>query len=194
MHDWLIQALSLIGGYLCGSIPFGLVWSKARNKGDPRTIGSGNIGATNIYRMAGFKMAALVYLSDFLKSAIPVLCVPEQYKIATGLACVVGHIFSIFLGFKGGKGVATACGVMAVIMPINFLIAGVIWWLCFKITGYVSLASLVGLLCNMILTLWFFDARYIWGMGAISTLIIYAHHSNIMRLIKGNENKMNKQS
>jgi glycerol-3-phosphate acyltransferase PlsY len=193
MHDWLLLALGCMMGYLSGSIPFGLVWSKIFKKGDPRNIGSGNIGATNVYRMAGLKMAALVYLSDFLKGAIPVFFAPEDWKIPMGIACILGHIFSIFLKFKGGKGVATACGVIGVLMPINFLISMVIWWVCLKITGYVSLASLVALLGNMILSLWFFDAPHMWGMGIISGLIIYSHRSNIVRLIKGQENTVDKK-
>ena len=188
MQNFEIQALCLTAGYLCGSIPFGLVWAKIFKKGDPRTMGSGNIGATNVYRLAGFKVAALVYISDFLKSALPVLLVPDQCKIPTGVACVIGHIFSIFLKFKGGKGVATACGVLGALMPFHFLAAIAVWWLCLKITGYVSLASLVGVLCAWILTVWFSDFQHTVGMTLIGALILYTHRSNVMRLIQGNEN------
>jgi len=181
----LIAYISM--GYVLGSIPFGLIWTKVFKKGDPRLVGSCNIGATNVYRMAGFKIAALVYVSDFLKSALPVLFVPTEYKIPTGIACIVGHIFSLFLKFKGGKGVAAACGVMVVVMPIAFGASLALWYLIFKTTGYVSLASLVGVFSALIFSAVFFDAQHIMGMGLISALIVYSHRSNISRLLQGKE-------
>lgn len=180
-------------GYLLGSLPFGLIWSKILKKGDPRTMGSGNIGATNVYRLAGLKVAALVYLSDFLKGALPVFFAPQGYKMPTGIACVLGHIFSIFLKLQGGKGVATACGVVALLFPLHFFVAMAVWWVCLKISGYVSLASLVGIFSILWMTFFFSSTQDTLGMAIISALIVYTHRSNILRLIQGKENSLGRR-
>ncbi len=174
-------------GYFSGSIPFAIIWPKIFNKGDPRTVGSGNPGATNVMRLAGVKFGILVYICDFLKSAIPVFLAPPSCKMMTGLACVFGHMFSIFLKFKGGKGVATACGVLAAIAPMYFVVAVIVFMTCLKITGYVSLGSLLGMFSAWAFSLFFSDFHEIIAMAAMFFLILYAHRENITRLIQGKE-------
>ena len=194
IHDsWINLTLYLAVAYGCGSIPFGVVWTKVLNKGDPRKVGSGNIGATNVYRLAGAKVSALVYLCDFLKSAIPLYYAPKAYQMPMGLACILGHVFPIFLKFKGGKGVATACGVMAVTMPIPLAWAALVWGCILKLTGYMSLASLSGLLCALVLTGLFFDLSHSVYMILITAVIMYAHRENIARLIQGTESRLDKR-
>lgn len=182
----------LLVAYICGSIPFGILWTRWLKKGDPRTVGSGNIGTTNVYRLAGIKVSALVYLSDFLKSALPLYFSPQAYQLPMGVACIVGHIFPIFLKFKGGKGVAPACGVMALTMPIHFIGAALIWGCVLKTTGYMSLASLSGMLGAFVLTALFFDRSSTVAMALITALIFYAHRENIFRLMRGTESSLKK--
>jgi glycerol-3-phosphate acyltransferase PlsY len=182
----------LVVAYICGSIPFGILWTRWLKKGDPRRVGSGNIGTTNVYRLAGIKVSALVYVSDFLKSALPLYFSPTEYQLPMGVACILGHIFPIFLKFKGGKGVAPACGVMALTMPINFMGAALIWGCLLKTTGYMSLASLSGMLGAFVLTVLFFDYSAVVSMALITTLIVYAHRENISRLMGGTEPSLKK--
>jgi glycerol-3-phosphate acyltransferase PlsY len=190
----MMPCLCLVTAYICGSIPFGILWTRWLNKGDPRTVGSGNIGTTNVYRLAGIKVSALVYFSDFLKSALPLYFAPEEYRLPMGVACIFGHIFPIFLNFKGGKGVAPACGVMAITMPIHFMGTALIWGCILKTTGYMSLASLSGMLGALVLTALFFDHYATISMTLITALIFYAHRENISRLIRGTEHRLKKAS
>ena len=191
-ESFLSLCIKLVVAYMCGSIPFGILWTRWLKKGDPRTVGSGNIGTTNVYRLAGIKVSALVYLSDFLKSALPLYFSPQEYQLPMGVACIVGHIFPIFLKFKGGKGVAPACGVMAITMPVHFMVAAVIWGAILKTTGYMSLASLCGILGAFILTALFFDHSATVAMALITALIFYAHRENIARLMRGTESSLKK--
>ena len=177
-------------GYFSGSIPFAIIWPKLFKKGDPRTMGSGNPGATNVVRLAGMKFGLLVYCSDFLKSAIPVLLAPPSCQMITGVACVMGHMFSIFLKFKGGKGVATACGVLAAVAKMYFGASLVVWLIVVKITGYVSLGSLLGMATAFVLSLWGYDWNEKVGMAVMTLLIFYAHRENIRRLIQGTESSI----
>lgn len=191
-ESFLSLCIKLVAAYMCGSIPFGILWTRWLKKGDPRTVGSGNIGTTNVYRLAGIKVSALVYLSDFLKSALPLYFSPQEYQLPMGVACIVGHIFPIFLKFKGGKGVAPACGVMAIVMPVHFMVAALIWGAILKTTGYMSLASLCGILGAFILTALFFDHSATVAMALITALIFYAHRENIARLMRGTESSLKK--
>ena len=183
-------AFWIITGYLCGSIPFGLWIPCLLGKGDPRTVGSGNTGATNVYRLAGLPTAILVYLCDALKGALPTWMAPPEQRLYVAIACVLGHIFSAFLKGKGGKGVATSCGVLLVIMPKTLLLAFMAWFVVWKGTRYVSLASLMG--CGAILIAgWVSPSR---GHGIFSAclfvILMWSHRSNIVRLIKGREAKV----
>ena len=190
-------------GYLLGSVPTGLLLTRLFSKVDPREAGSGNIGATNIYRIAGKRLGVVTLIGDILKGLIPIAVasawglvdrwgVSRDVWIAlVGLSPVVGHIFPIFLGFKGGKGVATALGVYLAVSPvavfIEFLVfLGVVWkW------RFVSVGSLICVITIPFLIAFFRSdsAAYFALSVIIAALVIYRHKENISRLLQGTENK-----
>jgi len=183
-------------GYLLGSVPTGLLLAKFFSKVDPRKTGSGNIGATNIFRTAGKGLGILTLVGDVLKGMIPIgiaiqLNVSDLWLAGVGLSTFLGHVFPIFLGFKGGKGVATALGVYLVISPIAVLIeflvfAGLVWkW------RYISLGSICCATTIPILIAFFrSDSQaYFIVSVAMAALILYRHQENIIRLLQGTENK-----
>ena len=143
--DW---AILLIAAYLIGSIPTGLILGKGIWKKDLRQYGSHNIGATNAWRILGRKAGLLIFILDFLKGQIGVLLGAYLFAspgamVLGGFAAIIGHMFPIFLGFKGGKGVATALGVIAALMPKVTVIVFVVWLVLVTITRYVSIGSIV---------------------------------------------------
>ncbi len=174
--------------YAIGGIPFGLVWSSLIGGPDPRTMGSGSVGATNIWRSQGPWLAVLVYGCDMAKSAILVAISPRPYAFVIGAMCVIGHIFSPYLRLKGGKGIATASGVLMGINPGVWLVCVLVWASIVAVTGYVSLSCLL-----MSLGYWLFlvlTSSPLWdviGMGVIVACVTWAHRSNIQRLLKGTE-------
>jgi glycerol-3-phosphate acyltransferase PlsY len=174
-------------GYICGSLPFGVWIPKWLHKGDPREGGSGNIGTTNVYRLAGIKTAAFVYVCDVLKGVLPVVVAPPSQKLSVGALCVLGHIFPLWLKFKGGKGIATACGVLLVVMPVNFFFCLVLWGMIVLFSGYVSMASLMAVLLNFALTAIFFDGSHIVFSSFLTGVLLYTHRSNLIRLWQGKE-------
>jgi len=183
--------------YLLGSVPVGLLLSKIKGA-DPRAVGSGNIGATNVMRAAGKITGALTLIGDVLKGLIPVMIafMLGETKIivtAAGLAAFLGHLFPVFLRFKGGKGVATALGVYLGLDPFAVLIAIIIFVLTISKWGFVSLGSLVGV-AAMPLLLYFLSApvQYIYLVLIIGALIFIKHKDNIRRLVAGTENKIGK--
>ncbi len=192
-----IFALFLLA-YLVGSIPFGLLLSKTQNI-DIREHGSGNIGATNVARTMGKKAGLLTLAGDVLKGWGAVflanLWFDEPIIIAlAGLAVFLGHLFSIFLNFKGGKGVATGLGVFSFLMPLSTLISAGIFALCLKISGYVSLSSILAAISLPLLGIFFrvpFPFIYLAVIVALFTL--QKHHSNILRLVEGTEAKFLKK-
>jgi glycerol-3-phosphate acyltransferase PlsY len=188
-----ILALVLALSYLFGSIPFGLLITKAAGLGDIRNIGSGNIGATNVLRVGNKKLAALTLLLDGLKGAAAVfsaeLILPELMPIA-GLAAMFGHLFPIWLNFKGGKGVATAVGVLtALAWPVGLSVMWA-WIVVAKFSRYSSLASLVSLGISPALAVLLDYSDYLWLTVSILLLIIWKHENNIKRLFAGNEPKI----
>jgi len=189
-------------GYLLGSIPTGLLLTRFFSKIDPRQEGSRNIGATNIYRTAGKKMGILTLIGDVLKGMIPIGIaiqmvggqwgLPADVWIAiAGLSPIVGHVFPIFLGFKGGKGVATALGIYLPISPIAvfiefFVFLTVVWkW------KFISLGSITCVITIPILVAFFrSDSQAYFVLSVIiAALVIYRHQSNISRILQGTENK-----
>ena len=183
-------------GYLLGSLPTGLLLTKLFSKADPRKTGSKNIGATNIFRIAGKSLGMATLIGDLLKGAIPAFLAiqwgeSDLWIAIAGLTPILGHIFPIFLGFKGGKGVATALGLYLVISPIavfiEFLIfAGIVWkW------RYISLGSILCATTIPILIAYFrSDSQAYFIISVlIAALILYRHQSNISRLLQGMENK-----
>jgi acyl phosphate:glycerol-3-phosphate acyltransferase len=180
--------------YLCGSIPTGVLLTKRLGL-DIRTLGSGNVGATNVARSAGKKVGLLTLLGDIIKGLVPVLVVRFFDLGETALACaavaaLLGHIFSPFLGFSGGKGVATGLGVLLGLAPLVILFALIFFSVTFAASRIVSLASLVATAATPLLLWWFAypHARLYAGL-LIALLIIVRHQENIVRLLNGQEQK-----
>ena len=186
--------LPLIVGYLLGSIPFGLVFARLGGKGDIRAIGSGNIGATNVLRTGRKGLAAATLLCDMLKGTAAVLLVGALFgfniSLFAGLAAVLGHVFPVWLNFKGGKGVATYIGVLiAVSWPVA-IAYGVIWLTVAGLTRYSSLAGLIASAATPFL-LWFLAALRPSLLFSILTIIVFImHRGNIARLLAGTEPKI----
>ena len=188
-------------GYLLGSVPTGIVLTRFFSKVDPRKTGSKNIGATNIYRTAGKTLGVLTLLGDTLKGAIPIWMaimwsqhdlwgIPDLWIALVGLSPILGHVFPIFLGFKGGKGVATALGTYLVISPSSVLIEAVLFSLIVWKWRIIALGSITCAITIPILIAIFRGERvHILLSVIIAALILYRHQSNIARLIQGTENK-----
>lgn len=188
---WLIPL-----GYLAGSIPFGFLIARVSKGVDVRQAGSGNIGATNVLRVVGSGAGALTLALDALKGWAPValsklLGSPEMLVATVGLAAFLGHLYPLFLGFRGGKGVATALGVLlALFAKIAFLIVGV-WLLIAAVFRYSSLAALIASIASPLLV-WALDGRppYVGLSIIICGLILIRHRENLGRLIAGEEGKI----
>lgn len=188
--------LVIILGYLFGSIPFGLILAKVMGAGDIRKIGSGNIGATNAMRTGNKKLGALTLLGDMLKGTAAVLVArvlaPEMMAFA-GFAAVIGHIFPVWLRFKGGKGVATALGMLLGLAPLVFLATVATWIAMFKWKRISSLSALTAMALAPIYC-YFTDNMQHTLMVLMLALVIFAtHHQNIARLMKGEEKGFKKQ-
>lgn len=186
--------VACIAAYLLGSIPSGLLLGKAYGI-DVRKEGSGNIGATNLYRTVGRRVGVLTLICDCLKGAIPVLAVklsalPADYAAWLGLAAFCGHVFSVFLRFKGGKGVATALGVFLALSPLAVAIALVVFLaLVFK-WRYVSLGSIAAAAVMPPAVSFLGGGRVVMLVTAIiAVTVILKHHENIKRLVAGTENR-----
>lgn len=187
--------------YLLGSIPFGLLLTKAFGRGDVRKVGSGNIGATNVARAAGMAAGVLTLVLDVAKGAGAVLLAEKlsnesaTWMMIAGLAALIGHCFPVWLKFKGGKGVATAMGVFLVLSPLACLAASILFALVVVFWRYVSLGS-VSAAAAMPLLIYFLWAPHhapplaiTFGGVAAALLIIYKHRGNLQRLVEGVEPK-----
>lgn len=183
-------------GYLCGSIPFGLLVARALRGVDVRGVGSGNIGATNVVRAAGRPAGLLVLVLDALKGALPVLLarelVPEDVSTAclVGLCAVLGHVFPVWLKLRGGKGVATAAGVLLVLAPWAIAAGALAWLVTFAVFRMGSLASLLGS-CAALVVVWRGEAGtdVAWLTTVVCVLILWRHGGNLRRLVKRTENR-----
>ncbi len=192
------EALMTIGlallAYIIGSIPSGLIIGKLFFNTDVRLYGSKNIGATNTYRVIGLKAALPVFLCDVLKGAIGVLLFSSLgpiYMLLGGILAMVGHNWSIFLGFKGGRGVATGLGVLIALSPLVALICFAIWGIIVYFTKFVSLGSIVAAIAGPFL-MWFTNES-IWFVlfNALAALfVVIRHRENIQRLLAGQELKV----
>ena len=179
--------------YLIGSIPSGLIIGKTFFNTDVRQYGSKNIGATNTYRVIGLKAALPVFLCDALKGAAGVILSSygPMYMILGGILAMMGHNWSIFLGFKGGRGVATGLGVLIALSPLVALIAFLVWGVIVYFTKLVSLGSIIA--AALVPILMYFTGESYWsvGFGALAALfVIVRHWDNIKRLLAGNELKV----
>jgi glycerol-3-phosphate acyltransferase PlsY len=185
---------ALVVGYLCGSIPFGLLITRAAGLGDVRKIGSGNIGATNVLRTGKKSLAALTLLLDALKGLLPVLVFSHFFglypALAAGFAAFLGHLFPVWLGFKGGKGVATYIGVLIAAAWQGAVVFAVAWLLVAFITRYSSLAALVAAVAAPV-ALALMGRYEVAGTFAVMSIIVFVkHRPNISRLLSGTETRI----
>jgi glycerol-3-phosphate acyltransferase PlsY len=199
MNEELLSLLMTVFGYVLGGIPFGIVVSKALGLPDPRTVGSKNIGFTNVLRVSGKTAGILTLLGDFGKGwvcawvAMHWLTV-ESYIMIVAFAPILGHMFSPFLGFKGGKGVATAVGVVLGLSPSIGLLLLLIWLGAVAIWRYSSGGALAAFGCFPIVTIVNEQRQEFFIFSLIvSTLIWIKHKDNIVRLWQGTESKMGKK-
>jgi acyl phosphate:glycerol-3-phosphate acyltransferase len=180
-------AAALALGYLLGSIPFGLILTRMAGLGDIRSVGSGNIGATNVLRTGNRKLAALTLLCDCLKGTLAVL-------IIAALGAVLGHMFPIWLSFKGGKGVATFLGAILALHWPAALVFGAVWIYC---AAFVRMSSFAGLTAALAVPLFLHAGGHIQQaeMALLLTLLIWLkHHQNIRRLLKGEEPRIGQKA
>lgn len=189
---------SLLFGYLCGSIPFGLILTRMAGLGDVRKIGSGNIGATNVLRTGNKKLAAATLLADALKGTAAVVAARQvlgmEAALLAGLGAFLGHLYPVWLKFKGGKGVATYLGVLLGLAPLIVIVFAVVWLGMAKVFRYSSLAALTAAVVVPI-------ALYLYGRPEVASLFvvmslitILKHHENIGRLLSGTESRIGDKS
>lgn len=196
----MFNVLAIIAAYLIGSLSFAVIVSKYYGMDDPRTYGSGNPGATNVLRSGKKKAAALTLLGDAVKGLVAVIlarCLQNALGLSdatialVAIAALVGHMWPIFFNFKGGKGVATALGVLLALSPATALLCALIWLVMafgFKVS---SLAALVATVCAPIFAFFMMPhASWAWATVFIATLVLYRHKSNIQNLLQGKESKI----
>jgi glycerol-3-phosphate acyltransferase PlsY len=188
-----------IAAYLLGSIPTGFLWARARGM-DIRTVGSGNIGATNVMRTVGKIPGILVLLLDAAKGFLPVFFAPRIFshldrsalQITCCVAVIAGHNWTCWLKFKGGKGIATSAGALLAMLPAPLACAFGVWLAVFAIGRYVSLASISAAVALPVAT-WFLQRDFAWFTAILGAVAIYKHRSNIQRLLAGTEHRIGKK-
>lgn len=207
MEEIIRSLVVVVFAYICGSVPWGYIIGKA-NGIDVRTVGSKNIGATNVTRCVGKKAGKLCFALDFLKGLLPVLI--ARYIIGVSgsvtellvvFAAILGHVFPVFLNFKGGKGVSTAAGAIMALAPVPLVTALVIWVVVFFISRYVSLASITAAAVLPVIA-WVMiltgnrngaSVPVAIVLTVIAALAIFRHRSNIRRLLDGTENRFGRK-
>jgi glycerol-3-phosphate acyltransferase PlsY len=201
----MYNVIAIAAGYLLGSIPFALLITRIFGVTDIRRLGSGNIGATNAWRAAGPAAGVLVAVFDigkgslavFLASQMPKTGLGFEYlRLLTGFAAVMGHIFPVYLGFKGGKGVNTALGVMLMLLPVEVLLACLVFVITVYVGRYISLGSILAafafalvILIEWSLKLTDIDTIYVPASVLLFLAILVTHRSNIKRLLEGRERR-----
>jgi len=193
----------LFASYILGAIPTSYLLSRLFAGIDLRQHGSGNLGATNLYRVLGWKYAIPAGVFDMAKGLIPVVAFAprvsdsELFALACGIAAILGHVFSVFVRFKGGKGVATAAGVMLGLTPVALAVSAAVWALLVRLTGYVSLGSIVAA-AILPLGVYALDdpstPAVFWITTGIAVGVIVLHRKNIQRLLKGTENRFGRRA
>lgn len=179
--------------YLLGSIPFGLIYSKIAGLGDIRNIGSGNIGATNVLRTGNKQVAAYTLLSDMTKGSIAVLITNKffsEFTLLSFLIVYLGHIFPIWLKFKGGKGVATFIGGILIVNYVLCLIFLITWGVVAKVFKISSLSAIVGFVVTLLTAFVLYDQNLSLLMFFFTVFSIYTHRDNIKRIVSGKESKI----
>jgi acyl phosphate:glycerol-3-phosphate acyltransferase len=186
--------LAFVVGYLLGSIPFGIIVTRLGGGVDPRSIGSGNIGATNVLRSGNKKLAALTLLGDALKGTLAAVLGfalgGEATALAAGLGAFLGHLFPVWLGFKGGKGVATYLGVVLGLAPVGALAFAVVWLTSAKLSKYSSLSALLASVLTPVVLMVLGYGRIAALMAVLAALLWIMHRDNIRRLLAGTEGKI----
>jgi glycerol-3-phosphate acyltransferase PlsY len=197
MIDWslaLQYAAALVFGYLCGSIPFGIIITRLAGAPDIRTIGSGNIGATNVLRTGRKSLAAATLLGDMLKGTLPVLLSGavsgRDAALAAAVGAFLGHLFPVWVRFKGGKGVATYIGLLLGLAWPAALLFCLVWLAVAALTRYSSLAALISSLAAPVFLWWRGDLALALLFAVLSLLLWFMHRGNIVRLTQGDENKI----
>jgi glycerol-3-phosphate acyltransferase PlsY len=196
----LIPVIWIVAAYLLGSVAFGIIVSKLFGLPDPRTVGSGNPGATNVLRSGKKLAAALTLLGDVVKGWLPVWLALQSDMLmwvvaAVGLAVFFGHLYPIFYRFKGGKGVATALGVMFAISPLLGLAAVITWIVVFTVSRYSSLAAIVAAALAPVYA-WFLLSAYndyVIAVAVMAVMLIWRHRSNVQKLLAGTESGFGKK-
>ncbi len=205
---FIITIMSPVISYLIGSIPFGFIVARLAKGIDIRQAGSGNPGATNVWRVMGKKYGILVFILDMMKGFLPVLIFDYMmsgqsrslYTILCGVGVILGHTFPVFLGFKGGKAAATGCGVFLWLAPLPLFISVAAWLLTTFISRYVSLGSMVSTVVLIISIILLNNEPFGSGLSLtlfsifISLFLIFRHKSNIKRIINGTENKIGRKA
>ena len=192
-HSWPYIAAALAGGYLLGSIPFGLILTQLAGMGDIRSIGSGNIGATSVLRTGNKKLAAATLVLDGAKGAVAVLIAQRfgpDITVVTAVGSLVGHLFPIWLRFRGGKGVATALGILLALAPMVGLLSCCTWILTAVIFRFSSLSALIALAGSPIYMWWLADPQRMEFSIAMAIVVWARHWENILRLVKGEESRI----
>jgi glycerol-3-phosphate acyltransferase PlsY len=191
VSPWLL----VVASYLIGAIPASYIAGRMARGIDLREHGSGNLGATNTFRVLGARVAAPVMVFDILKGTFPVVAFSQwdnsgdwRWELAYGAAAIVGHVFSIYMRFKGGKGVATSAGVFGALAPVPLLAGFAVWLIVLKVMRMVSAASILAA-ATVGLLVWIVPTRdeVRWLGMAIVAFVIFAHRSNIGRILQGTE-------
>jgi acyl phosphate:glycerol-3-phosphate acyltransferase len=190
------SVLPILIGYGVGSLPLGYLVANRTKGVDLRRVGSGNVGAANVYRTAGLAAALIVVLVDVTKGASSVfvaarLTTGAADPVAAGVAAIIGHVYPVWLRFHGGKGVATACGVFWMLAPLATAVSATVFVIVVWLTRYVSLGSIVATLALPLLA-WFSDKSVpvVIGAAVAAALIVQRHHANLARLQRGSERRL----
>ena len=206
----MVYAVAIVAAYLVGSIPFGFLVGKMRGV-DVRTVGSRNIGATNVFRTVGRKWGLLAFACDFLKGFVPTLLarlyvsgcddasLMAHLPLAVGVMCVVGHMFTCFMGFRGGKGIATGFGMLVALVPLLVLAAFALFIVVVRVFHYISLGSICAA-AFLLATVWipcealsnpqgYHNLPQCIMIAFVAVFAIWKHRSNISRLMSGTENR-----
>jgi len=209
----MIIFIPIITAYLLGSIPFGLIVCRLAGIDNIRKIGSGNIGATNVWRAAGFKVAVFVFIGDIGKGVLsiifaqkyaavmPIEIPVELFYVICAFACVLGAVYSIFIKFKGGKGVNAALGVLVTLLPFEILIAFIVFLISILISKYISLGSIIAafsLFVTIAVEIFLLGKSvsivYFYLCLVLVIMILITHRSNIKRIVKGTESRFSLSS
>ena len=196
-YSWPYILTAFIGGYSIGSVPFGLLFTKMSGLGDIREVGSGNIGATNVLRTGKKGIAAATLFADIIKGVFAALLGTQfgpDIAVVAALGAFLGHLFPVWLKFQGGKGVATAIGIILALSWQTGLAAIGVWLLAAALFRYSSLAALLGAIAAPIAALWLTTPQLVEFFAVVTILIWIRHYANIKRLLKGDEAKIGSKS